>query len=202
MRVSVWPWQQHLHLCLSRADLQAKRNALYWVLGIVLSGWGAVLPSGDLCPSIVMRVPALQVLLTAFTLPETQHHQEARLKSGCVCVRLLSRLSYIRLCVPVAYSLPRSSAQNTGVGCHAFLQDVFPAQRSNSRLLWLLYCGGLFTAEPAGRPRGEATELFLWHLPKTFNLFFFKFFYMYLSYHLRAFICFCSPSVYKVGQSR
>ena len=172
MRVSVWPWQQHLHLCLSRADLQAKRNALYWVLGLVLSGWGAVLPSRDLCPSTVMLVLALQVLPTDFTLPETQHHQEARLKSGCVHVPLLSRLSCIRLCAPVACSLPRSSAQNTGVGCHALLQDVFPAQRSNSRL-----CGCCTAVDslPLSRQGGNKVRLqscFYGTLPKHLIFFF------------------------------
>ena len=46
-------------------------------------------------------------------------------------------------------SLPGSSVhgespgKNTGVGCHAFLQGIFPTQASNSGLLhckWILYC--------------------------------------------------------------
>ena len=46
-------------------------------------------------------------------------------------------------------SLPGSSAhedssgKNTGVGCHALLQGIFPTQESNQGLLhcrWILYC--------------------------------------------------------------
>ena len=56
-----------------RALLSAQ--GLYPVYGgAVLSPWGAVLPSREPCPSTVMRVLALQVLPTAFTLPEMRHH--------------------------------------------------------------------------------------------------------------------------------
>ena len=49
------------------------------------------------------------------------------------------------LCDPVDYSLPGSSVlgdspgKNTGVSCHAFLQGIFPTQRSNPLLLCLLH---------------------------------------------------------------
>ena len=33
-----------------------------------------------------------------------------------------------------------SPGKNTGVGCHALLQGIFPTQGSNLRLLWLLHC--------------------------------------------------------------
>ena len=56
------------------------------------------------------------------------------------------------LCDPMDCSPPGSSVhgdstgKNTGVGCHAFLQGIFPTQGSNPRLLqqlfcrWILYC--------------------------------------------------------------
>ena len=52
------------------------------------------------------------------------------------------------LCDPMDCSLPDSSVhgdspgKNTGVGCHALLQGIFPTQRSNPGLLhyrWILY---------------------------------------------------------------
>ena len=52
------------------------------------------------------------------------------------------------LCNPMDYSLPGSSARgdspgkNTGVGCHALLQGIFPTQGSNPGLPhcgWILY---------------------------------------------------------------
>ena len=50
-------------------------------------------------------------------------------------------LSCVRLCDPMDCSLPGSSVhgdspeKNTGVGCHALLQGIFPTQRLNPRLL-------------------------------------------------------------------
>ena len=52
------------------------------------------------------------------------------------------------LCDPMDYSLPGSSVhrdslgKNTGLGCHALLQGIFPSQGLNSGLLhcrWTLY---------------------------------------------------------------
>ena len=50
--------------------------------------------------------------------------------------------SYPTLCDPVHCSPPGSSvhgdspAKNTGVGCHALLQGIFPTQRSNPLIKW------------------------------------------------------------------
>ena len=64
----------------------------------------------------------------------------------CVC---LVTQSCSTLCYPMDCSLPGSSAHgdspgnNTGVGCHAFLQRIFPTQGLNPGLLhcrWILYC--------------------------------------------------------------
>ena len=41
-----------------------------------------------------------------------------------------------------------SPGRNTGVGCHALLQGIFPTQGSN---LWLLCCRRIFATEPPGK---------------------------------------------------
>ena len=47
-------------------------------------------------------------------------------------------------CSPPGPSVYRDSlGKNTGVGCHALLQGIFPTQGSNAGLLlcrWILYC--------------------------------------------------------------
>ena len=57
--------------------------------------------------------------------------------------------SYPALCEPMDCSSPGSSVhgdspgKNTGVGCHALLQRIFPPQGSNPGLphcRWILYC--------------------------------------------------------------
>ena len=66
--------------------------------------------------------------------------------SCCVVLVAQSRLT---LCDPMDYSPPGSSVhgdspgKNTGVGCHALFQRLFPTQGSNPGLLrceWFLYC--------------------------------------------------------------
>ena len=65
-----------------------------------------------------------------------------------VCVLYLVTQWCLILCDPMDSSLPGSSVhgdspgKNTGVGCHAFLQGIFPTQGSNSGLphcRWSLY---------------------------------------------------------------
>ena len=76
----------------------------------------------------------------------------------CVCVHAKSLQSCLTLCDHMDCSLPSSSClwdflgKNTGVGCHALLQGIFPTQGSTLRLLWFLYCRRVFTAEPPGKP--------------------------------------------------
>ena len=68
--------------------------------------------------------------------------------------------SYPTLCDPMDCSPPGSSVhgdfpgQNTGVGCHALLQGIFPTQGSNLRLLCLLHWqeGSLPLAPPGKSP--------------------------------------------------
>ena len=62
-------------------------------------------------------------------------------------VLCLATRSCPTLCDPMDYSLPGSSVlgdspgKNTGVGCHALLQGIFPTQGSNPGLP---YCGRIF----------------------------------------------------------
>ena len=53
----------------------------------------------------------------------------------------------------VSLLCPRGSpGKNTGAGCHAFLQEIFPTQGSNSRLLHLLHWqGGSLPPAPPGK---------------------------------------------------
>ena len=60
-------------------------------------------------------------------------------------VCMLSRFSRVSLrpygLKPTRLLSPwNSPGKNTGVGCHALLQGIFPAQGSNPHLLWLLTC--------------------------------------------------------------
>ena len=51
---------------------------------------------------------------------------------------------------PARLLCPRDSpGKNTGVGCHALPQGIFPTQGSN---LGLLHSGRFFTTEPPGKP--------------------------------------------------
>ena len=65
-------------------------------------------------------------------------------RCGCGCAKLLQLC--LTLCNPMDCSLSGSSVhlnspgQNTGVGCHALLQGIFPTQGSNPYLLRLLHC--------------------------------------------------------------
>ena len=69
-----------------------------------------------------------------------------------VCVP--SCFSCVRLCDPMDCSLPGSSVhgdspgKNTGVGCHALVQGIFPTQRWNLHLLCLLQAGRFLTLLP------------------------------------------------------
>ena len=78
------------------------------------------------------------------------------------------------LCDPMDYTPPGSSVhgdspgKNTGVGCHALLQDIFPTQRSNLRPLYLLHWQtGSSPWAPPGKPEvneWEADNIEKWSL--------------------------------------
>ena len=63
------------------------------------------------------------------------------------------------LCAPVDYSPPGGSVhgllqeKNTGVGCHAHLQGIFPTQGSSQHLLRPLHWqAGSLPVTPGGKP--------------------------------------------------
>ena len=64
---------------------------------------------------------------------------------SCVVLCLVTQ-SCLTLCDPMECSPPGfsvhgdSPGENTGVGCHALLQGIFPTRESNLRLLSLLHC--------------------------------------------------------------
>ena len=83
-------------------------------------------------------------------------------KSACV----LSRFSLVlRSLTPwtVAHQAPLSMGfpgKNTGVGCHALLQGIFPTQGSNLYLLCLLHWqAGSLPLAPPGKPNSSAVAL-------------------------------------------
>ena len=66
------------------------------------------------------------------------------------------------LCGPMDHSLPGSSVhgilsgKNTGMGCHALLQGIFPTQGLNPHLLCLLHWqADSFPLAPPGKPRNS-----------------------------------------------
>ena len=77
----------------------------------------------------------------------------------CLCVHMLSCLSCIGpFATPwtVAHPCPWDSpGQNTGVGCYALFQGIFPTQGSNPCLLCLLnWQVGSLPLAPPGKPFG------------------------------------------------
>ena len=59
-----------------------------------------------------------------------------------------------------------SPGKNTGMGCHALHQGIFPTQGLNPCLVHCHQCSGFFTAEPPEKPHtiiyyGEACGIFL-----------------------------------------
>ena len=72
----------------------------------------------------------------------------------CECVKLLQSCPTLRN--PTGCSLPGSSVhgKNTGVGCHALLQETFPTQGSNfTSLPSPALAGGFFTTSATWEAR-------------------------------------------------
>ena len=98
-----------------------------------------LLPTRLLCP---WNFPGKNtgVMGLSFLLCEVSTLPEA-LYPSCVCVCAQSLPLCLTLCDPVDFSLPGSSVygdslgKNTGVGCHALLQGIFPTQGWNQHLL-------------------------------------------------------------------
>ena len=62
---------------------------------------------------------------------------------SCVDAKSLSRVRLLRPHEPQPAKLLcslNSPVKNTGVGCRALLQGIFPSQGSNRSVLWLLQC--------------------------------------------------------------
>ena len=85
--------------------------------------------------------------------------------SAGVCVRAKSHQLCSALCDPMDCSLPGSSVhgnspgKNTGVGCHALLQGIFPTQGLNLCLLCLLhYQAGSLPLAPPGIGKHKQCE--------------------------------------------
>ena len=58
----------------------------------------------------------------------------------CMCAQLCLTLCDPMDCSPPGYSVQGIlQAKNTGVGCHALLQEIFLTQGSNLSLLYLLH---------------------------------------------------------------
>ena len=77
----------------------------------------------------------------------------------CTCMHAKSLQLYLTLCNPMDRSPPGSSVhgdspgRNTGVGCLALLQGIFPTQGSNLSLLCLLpWQAGSLPLVPSGKP--------------------------------------------------
>ena len=72
----------------------------------------------------------------------------------CVCAQ--SSQSRLTLCDPMDSSpsgeeLWDSPPKNTGVGCHALLQGIFPTRDQNHISYTSCIAGGFFTTEPLGK---------------------------------------------------
>ena len=84
-----------------------------------------------------------------------------------VCTHAKSLQSCWTLCDPMDCSPPGSSVhrdspgKNTGVGCPALLQGIFPTQGSNPHLLGLLHWEALFSFQPLAK-----CFVYLFFLPK------------------------------------
>ena len=85
----------------------------------------------------------------------------------CVRAKLLQLCP--TLCDPTDYSSPTrllypwdSPGKNTGVGCHALVQGIFPTQGSNLRLLYLLHWqAGSLPLAPPGKLRLGPSQIFM-----------------------------------------
>ena len=80
----------------------------------------------------------------------------------CVCAQSLSRVQFFATLWTVAHQAPWDSPRkNTGVGCQALLQGIFPTQEMNPCFLHLLHwqAGSLPLAPNLGSPLDIALKL-------------------------------------------
>ena len=149
----------------------------------------------DLRKTPLVKFPPVRASFTSEQIPATlawrpNHHgclslgseshilsniKQGRVKIACehVCMPgCLVAQSCLTLFNPTDCSSPGSSVhgifpdKNTGVGCHALLQGIFPTQGSNLSLLCLLQLeSGFFTADQGGQKTlYKQLSLFSMHL--------------------------------------
>ena len=131
------------------------------------------------CANSLFGFPIFTSLLKLPPLPYSLHFQQTTLslslkKTNCraqtqiilifsvLCSVIQSTVCdpmCLTLCDPMDCSPPGSSVhgdssgKNSGVGCHALLQGIFPTQGSNPCLSCLLYWqAGSLPSEPPGKP--------------------------------------------------
>ena len=146
-----------------------------WSLRQTASCW-----SQSLRPSRAYRAPAREVenqLLAKgrrqgrappSTLPGFlgARHTPTRLPAGLCCAKSLQ--SCPTLCDPMDCNLPGSCpwdspSKNTGVGCHALLQGIFPTQGLNPRILCLLHWQvDSLPLVPPGKPTKPTARVAMW----------------------------------------
>ena len=117
---------------------------------------GSLYRVGYLCLNISRDVFPITCLLGISPLTQIQNvrrkefsgNSDVLLVNMCMCVCLITP-PCPTLCDLMGCSLPGSSVhgdspgKNTGVGCHSFVQGIFPTRESNLRLLpcrQILYC--------------------------------------------------------------
>ena len=123
------------------------------------------------CANSLSGFPIFTSLLKLPPLPYSLHFQQTTLslslkKTNCraqtqiiLIFSVLCSVIQSTVCDPMDCSPPGSSVhgdssgKNSGVGCHALLQGIFPTQGSNSCLSCLLYWqAGSLLSEPPGKP--------------------------------------------------
>ena len=76
------------------------------------------------------------VSLTPATLLGKQINLPLMRAKSLNCIQLFRTIRTVACQAPLSWGFPGKS---TGVGCHFLLQEIFPTQGSNSRLLYLLH---------------------------------------------------------------
>ena len=83
-----------------------------------------------------------------------------------ICTCMLSCFSFGRCLWPYG---PTRLLNNTGVGCYALLQGIFPTQGTNLHLLWLLYCREILSCWATGETLYVYMCIFLVRLFSTID---------------------------------
>ena len=131
--------------CVSPTDF-------YWIARCLMNCYRLPLRQNEGTRPLQMRAastagPTLPSPLLAIIIRHSPFRKSCPRLQCCALLCLVSQ-SCLTLCDPMDCSLPGSSVhgdspgKNTGVGCHALLQGIFPTQGSNPGLpncRWILY---------------------------------------------------------------